>query len=168
MIKYRALWMSGSTLPILLHSASIIYLIFLNKTLIMCSCVCCVCAFVHMWVQVPVESRRQCGVPWSWSYRYLWAAWHGCWELSMGNLPEQWTFSTVKTSLAPVALLFLERLNLFRVLQAQKRKKWDVLLTVMVKLKGSLCFVESCALWVAMTAVFFLMVCCCSSTNKVI
>lgn len=30
-----------------------------------------VCVSKHMWVQVPLASRRECCIPWSWSYRWL-------------------------------------------------------------------------------------------------
>lgn len=47
--------------------------------------------FFNSWVgvYVLVETRRGHQIPWSWSYKRLWAAWAGCWELDLGPLEEQ-------------------------------------------------------------------------------
>lgn len=39
------------------------------------------------------------GPPWSWSYRWLWATWHECWELNSGLLEEQCVLLTAEPSL---------------------------------------------------------------------
>lgn len=44
-------------------------------------CCACVCVIVYMWVQVPLEGRRGCQMPWSCRYKCLWAAKQGCWNL---------------------------------------------------------------------------------------
>lgn len=52
---------------------NVLKIIFLNVYV-------CVRAHAHTWVQIPVEARRECPVCWGWSYKWLWAAWHWCWE----------------------------------------------------------------------------------------
>jgi hypothetical protein len=41
---------------------------------------------------VSVEARGGHPMPWSWSYRWLWATWRGCGELNPDPLQEQWVF----------------------------------------------------------------------------
>lgn len=44
------------------------------------------CTHGHIWVQVPMEARIGCcPTPRSWSYRWLYAALHGCSELNSGS-----------------------------------------------------------------------------------
>lgn len=46
--------------------------------------------YVHVWMQVPTESRRKCQIPWSWSYKQLWAT-----NTGAGN----WKWVPCKTSM---------------------------------------------------------------------
>lgn len=40
-------------------------------------------------VLVCAEARRRYWLSWSWTYRWLWAPWSGCWDLNPGALQEQ-------------------------------------------------------------------------------
>lgn len=60
----------------------------------------CLC----LWVQVPMKARDMIS-HWSWSYRCLWTAWHGCWEpLDLGPPREQHVLLPVnaETSFTPL------------------------------------------------------------------
>lgn len=60
----------------------------------------CMCAYVYVRINaVPAETKRGLWIPWSWSYKRLWAAEHGCWEPNSGALWEQFTISATKPSL---------------------------------------------------------------------
>ena len=48
-------------------------------------CVGFLCGYLHV-SAMPTESRRGHQIPWSWSYRILWAIWCGCWELNPSPL----------------------------------------------------------------------------------
>lgn len=53
--------------------------------LIICMRVCvCLPLGICPRVQVPTEVSRGLQSPGSWSYRWLWCVWWGCWELSFG------------------------------------------------------------------------------------
>lgn len=47
----------------------------------------CVCE--HTCAHTPVEARKGCVIPQRWSYRWLWAVQHGCWDVNSGPLREQ-------------------------------------------------------------------------------
>lgn len=50
----------------------------------------CVCVWLYArCVKVPMEARRGYQIPWSCSYRQLWVAWHGCWELNSAPLEDR-------------------------------------------------------------------------------
>lgn len=43
-------------------------------------CVVYVCVSLRIYatyIWVPLDTRRECHIPWSWSSRHLWATWHG-------------------------------------------------------------------------------------------
>lgn len=58
----------------------------------------CMCACVHI-NAVPAETKRGLWIPWSWSYKRLWAAELECWEPTSGALWEQFTISATKPPL---------------------------------------------------------------------
>lgn len=72
---------------------------------------------VHMSTSV-YGGQSRCQISWSWSYTWLWAAWHGYWKLNLGfsgrvaTALKHWAISSV--SLAPstnvcfVSLCFFE------------------------------------------------------------
>ena len=74
----------------------------------------CVCVRVHVYVHMndgPCRGQR-CRMPWSESFRQLWAFICRYWELNSGPLQEQYTLLTTKTSLQP-AQVFLTHLCVF-------------------------------------------------------
>lgn len=52
--------------------------------------------FMLMNMQALSEKKRGCKIPWSWSYRWLYAAWYECWEPKFGPLEEQCDFITTE------------------------------------------------------------------------
>lgn len=56
----------------------------------------CVCICVHVWYVCMSAGAHegQCDIrcPWSWNYRWWWAALHRCWEQNSGSLEEQQVF----------------------------------------------------------------------------
>lgn len=67
----------------------------------------CLCLGLCMWVQRPVEPRRQHQTPYSWDYRHLWATQHGCWEPKSGPLQEQYEIFITEPSSWTQIHLFL-------------------------------------------------------------
>jgi hypothetical protein len=63
----------------------------------------CLCVGVCMWMRVRTEARIIL-CPWSWSYKQLWATWHGCCEPNLGHLEEQCMLLTTEPSLQPSLL----------------------------------------------------------------
>lgn len=63
------------------HQATVLFLIF-KMYLFFKFCVS-VCEYVHICIQLSVGSRRGYRITWSWSSRWLWAIWYGCWELNL-------------------------------------------------------------------------------------
>lgn len=50
-----------------------------------------ICVFVWLYatcVWMPKEAQRRYWIPWSWTYRWLWATWSECWEPNSGPLEE--------------------------------------------------------------------------------
>jgi hypothetical protein len=50
-------------------------------------------------MHLPTEARRGRHIPWSWSYRHLGAAGHGCWHLNSDPLVVQSVLLTAEPSL---------------------------------------------------------------------
>lgn len=66
-------------------------------------------------IQMPVESRRKCQLPWNLIYRWFWTAWCGRWKVNSGPqeeeqallIPEPHSSSTVKTRILRTPCLSL-------------------------------------------------------------
>lgn len=71
----------------------------------------CLCWHVHI-NAVPEETRRESQIPWSQSYRQLWASWHGCWQSKLDPLKEQCMLLTTGPFSSPNNLIFCEILYL--------------------------------------------------------
>lgn len=63
----------------------------------------CVFILIHIPYAVPIEARRGCCNSWNWSYRWLWANWHGCWEPSWAPLVEHQQLTLQLWATAPVS-----------------------------------------------------------------
>lgn len=59
-----------------------------------------------VWGNVNACGSQRSQIPWSWSYRRLWADCCGYWELNLGPLQEQHVYSVAESSLQP-NLLFV-------------------------------------------------------------
>lgn len=46
------------------------------------------------WEWSDSEARKGCHIPWSWSYRQLWVAWHRHWELNLDLFQEKYVLLT--------------------------------------------------------------------------
>lgn len=62
-----------------------------------------VCVGMYMWVQVSMEVR---GVPWSWSYRWLWATQCSCWNPNSGPSQEKHVLLITVPYLQPSKITF--------------------------------------------------------------
>ena len=52
-------------------------------------CVCvCVCVY-GVFLSAGTHGSQNCWIPCSWSDRWWWGTWYGCWELNLGPLEEQ-------------------------------------------------------------------------------
>lgn len=59
--------------------------------IIMCMCVS-MCGYMQAWVQLPMESRKDCQISWSWSYRWLYGVGAGSWAHVLCERGMLWTF----------------------------------------------------------------------------
>lgn len=69
----------------------------------------CVCWAMYMGKQVPKESHQKREFyHWSWSYRWLWAVWYGCWilDLNLDHLQEYCVFLTTEPFPQPLKGVF--------------------------------------------------------------
>lgn len=75
----------------------------------MCVCVCLHEILCPMWMQMAFEAE-DLGIPWSQSFRKLWATWYGCWKLSKRSLLEE---QQVLLSTDPIFKHLLESIYFF-------------------------------------------------------
>ena len=59
-------------------------------------CVCWLVCVMYVCMGMSEEARRGLWIPWNWTYRWLWAAQCGCWELDLDPLQNQYALLTAE------------------------------------------------------------------------